>query len=330
MAEHLGTALHHSQAHERIFLLPLWELLGNWKARLKGRRMAQLGAALVAALVLILALVVVPWDYRVSGKGRLMPIDRRGVFAPSDGEVVELPVRSGQLVRQGDLLVRLKNIDLQARLLAQKNLLEEKQKQRATFAAQMSESATAQNSATGVELLGKISQLKVEIEGTQQQVESLGRQVEALSVRAPIAGVVATFRIEEMLRERPVKRGDLLLEVMDPEGPWRLELDVPENRLGHILQAQGKHADGRLPVRYLLATATEATYDGSLDSISMRSVISETEGSVIPLYASLSDPSPAAPRIGADVIAKIDCGRKSLGYVLFGDVIEFVRKRFWL
>ena len=33
---------------------------------------------------------------------------------------------------------------------------------------------------------------------------------------------------------------------------------------------------------------------------------------------------------GAEVIAKIDCGRRSLGYVLFGDVIEFIRKRFWL
>ena len=163
-----------------------------------------------------------------------------------------------------------------------------------------------------------------------QQVESLTRLVEALSIRAPIDGVVATFRIEELLRERPVKRGELLLELMDPGGPWRLELDVPENRMGHILLAQEKHADGRLPVRYLLATATEITYDGSLDSISMRSVVSETEGAVVPLYASLSTPAPAEPRIGADVIAKIDCGRKSLGYVLFGDVIEFIRKRFWL
>ena len=72
------------------------------------------------------------------------------------------------------------------------------------------------------------------------------------------------------------------------------------------------------------------TYDGSLDSISSRSVISETEGTVVPLYASLAEPAPPSPRIGADVIAKIDCGRRSLGYVLFGDVIEFIRKRFWL
>ncbi|MGE5191136.1 MAG: HlyD family efflux transporter periplasmic adaptor subunit, partial [Deltaproteobacteria bacterium] len=239
-------------------------------------------------------------------------------------------VRSGQQVRKGDLLVRLKNVELQAKLLAQRNLLQEKQKQRAAIAAQLSEPATAANPATEVELRGKYAQLAVEIEGTAEQVKSLTRQVEDLSVRSPITGVVATFRIEEMLRERPVKRGELLLEVMDPSGPWRLELDVPENRLGHILVAQHKHEDGRLPLRYVLATATESTYEGSLDSISTRSVISETEGSVVPLFASLAEPVPPDPRIGAEVIAKIDCGRRSLGYVLFGDVIEFVRKRFWL
>ncbi len=26
---------------------------------------------------------------------------------------------------------------------------------------------------------------------------------------------------------------------------------------------------------------------------------------------------------------RIACGRRSLGYVLFGDVIEFVQRRFW-
>lgn len=330
VAAHVGLALRNAQSHDRIFLLPVWEFFGNWKALLKGRRAAQLAAVLVLASAIILALVILPWDYRVVGKGRLMPIDRRAIFAPWDGEVISLKAKSGQTVHKGDLLIQLKNDELRAKLLAQRNLLLEKRKQSLSISAQLSETATATNPATEIELRGKFLQLGVEIEGAQGQVASLARQVEALSIRSPITGVVATFRIEELLRERPVRRGELLLEVMDPAGAWRLELDVPENRLGHILQAQKKREDARLPVRYVLATATESTYDGLLDSISTRSAVSESEGSVVPLYASLSDPTPPAPRIGAEVIAKIDCGRKSLGYVLFGDVVEFVRKRFWL
>jgi hypothetical protein len=330
LGAHVGLALFHAQACERIFLLPLWTYLGNWKSRLKGRRVAQIAAGVAAAAFLALCLVVVPWDYRVVGKGRMMPVERRGVFAPSDGEVVELAVRSGQPVAKGDLLVRLKNVEMQAKLLAQQNLLQEKQKQRAAVAAQLQEPSLAASPGNEIELRGKFMQLGVEIEGTAAQVKSLSQQVEDLKIRSPISGVVTTFRIEEMLRERPVKTGELLLEVMDPSGAWRLELDVPESRLGHILTAQGRRQEDRLPVRYVLATATEETYEGALDAISTRSVVSETEGSVVPLFASLSEPAPPDPRIGAEVIAKINCGRRSLGYVLFGDVIEFIRKRFWL
>src|SRR5207302_7916925 len=114
-----------------------------------------------------------------------------------------------------------------------------------------SEPAGAANRTNEIELRGKFAQLEEEIKGAAEQVASLDRQVKALSVVSPISGVVATFRIEELLRERPVKRGELLLEVMDPTGPWRLELDVPENRLGHIIKAQRTYDDGKRPVRYV-------------------------------------------------------------------------------
>ncbi len=59
-----------------------------------------------------------------------MPVVRRGVFAPWDGDVVELAVRSGQKVEEGELLIRLKNDELQAKLLQQKNQLAEKRQQK--------------------------------------------------------------------------------------------------------------------------------------------------------------------------------------------------------
>jgi len=330
LAPFVGLALRNAQSYEGIFLMPLWQFLGNLKTRLKGRRLAQIAAGLAATLALVLILVLVQWNYRVVGKGRLMPIDRRSIFAPFDGEVVDLLASSGQQVHEGDLLIRMKNEELQGKLLAQTSMMQEKRKQALAIAAQLIEPATLQSSATEIKLSGELAQLKVEIEGAEQQVEILTRQVEALVVRAPITGVVATFRIEELLRKRPVKKGDLLLEVMDPSGTWRLELDIPENRVGHILEAQKGLENEHLPVRYMLATATELTFDGNLESLSTRSVSSESEGTVVPAFVSLASPQPADPRIGAEVTAKIECGRRSLGYVLFGDVIEFLRKHLWL
>ena len=34
-------------------------------------------------------------------------------------------------------------------------------------------------------------------------------------------------------------------------------------------------------------------------------------------------------RVGADVRGKINCGKSPLGYVLFGDIVEFVQNRLW-
>ena len=133
-----------------------------------------------------------------------------------------------------------------------------------------------------------------------------------------------------MLRKRPVKYGDLLLEIMDDKGAWRLEVDVPENRIGHILEAQKDLNTDSLLVKYMLATDTESDYYGTLESLSNRSVSSEAEGLVVPVYVSLKDPAPRTPTIGAEAKAKIYCGKRSLGYVMFGDVIEAIRKFVWL
>ncbi|HEY2251563.1 MAG TPA: efflux RND transporter periplasmic adaptor subunit, partial [Planctomycetaceae bacterium] len=330
IGHHVGLALRNVQSRERVFLLPLWMFLGNWKTRLKGRTLAKIATGVGVLAAIVLTLMFVPWDYRVSGKGRLMPVVRRGLFAPHDGEVVELIARSGQPVKAGELLVRLKSDELQTKLLTATTQLAEKRQSAFAIESQLSQREAASTPATEIELQGKLQQFKVEIEGAKLQVESLQRQIDSLSVRSPIDGVVATFRLEEMLRLRPVKYGDLLLEVMDPTQAWRLEIDVPENRIGHILEAQHKKNLERLPVSYMLATATEATYQGELESLSTRSGASETEGTVVPVFVDLVAPSPPAPRIGAEVKAKIDCGRASLGYVLFGDVIEFLRKWFWL
>ncbi|HEY3965706.1 MAG TPA: HlyD family efflux transporter periplasmic adaptor subunit [Planctomycetaceae bacterium] len=330
MAAHVGQALGNAQTCERILLLPLWKLLGNWKSRLRGRKMWKVAAALAAVAVIAVLFVLVPWDYRVTGKGRMMPIDRRGVFAPQDGEVYELPVQSGQEVHAGDLLVRLRNEQLEADLHKQVTALQSKEQEFAAIAAQLSDMATPLNRSNEIELQGKQAQLKVEIEGTKLQVASLTLQFEALEVRAPIDGKIATFRIEEMLRKRPVKRGDLLLEIMDDAHAWRLEVDLPENRIGHILEAQRVMGTEDLQVKYMLATDTESDYYGTLESLSNRSASSESEGLVVPAYVALTAPVPHAPTIGAEVTAKIYCGKRSLGYVCFGDVIEAARKFFWL
>ncbi|HTI50814.1 MAG TPA: GAF domain-containing protein, partial [Planctomycetaceae bacterium] len=96
LTEHVAQALTNAQEHQLIPLVDFWKYIGKQAAALRGRRLAQAVAALIAVALVVGALVLVPWDYRVEGKGRLMPVIRQNVFAPWDGKVVEIHVISGQ------------------------------------------------------------------------------------------------------------------------------------------------------------------------------------------------------------------------------------------
>ena len=66
---------------------------------------------------------------------------------------------------------------------------------------------------------------------------------------------MVTWDLNNRLIRRPVQRGQTLLRVADPDGPWQLELHVPENRMGFITAAQRDRTWAKdLKVTYILAT----------------------------------------------------------------------------
>ena len=363
----IAAAVFNAKTHSAIFLLPLWRSIGRFCEWLRGRRLA-IAAALVALLIAFgVALVVVPWPYRVDATGRLMPVVQREVFAPWDGQVVELLVQGGERVEAGQILLQLRSDELSAELLTVENQLNEKRKLLSSLIAQRDDTAQKGNRDEELKLQGKAVETKVEMEGAALQATVLKDRLARLTVRAPIAGVVTTFQAQQLLLNRPVKRGDLLLQVMDETGDWQLELEVAEHRLGRILIAQqrlaaagqvtrdesqgpknGAKAESssssdsqpsalnpqpstfqQLPIEYRLLTQPEASYLASLTSLATRTVTAESQGSVIEARAALDKTRLPARAIGADVRARIGCGTSSLGDVLFGDLVEFAQKYLW-
>lgn len=330
LCEQTSLALANSREYHAIFLMPVWRFLGKRTSWLKGRRLAQVAAALAALALLTVALIIIPWEYRVEGKGRLMPVVRRGVFAPWDGEVAAIEAASGEHVGQGQMLVRLHNEELHARVLAAQTEASEKSQKRLALHGELTEGERNLTPEQTVRLRGQIAQAQIEAEGALKRLAVLNDLEKSLNLQSPLSGVVATFQVTELLSNRPVKRGDLLLEVMDETGPWRLELEIPEHRAGHVFEGQQKLGKAQLPVDFILATATETTHHATLEASATRSIASDEGGTVVEMFAALDSSDLPQRRIGAEVIAKIHCGKRSLGYVLFGDVIEFLRKYLWL
>ncbi len=330
LSDHVSSALSNARAHERIFLLPLWRFLGRCLEWFYGRKLVKTAVALAVVAGIGLGMAYVPMDYRVEGEGRLMPVVQREVFAPWEGEVVKVYVEGGQRVEKNQPLLQLHNDDLQAQLLKSRNELLQKREQVVALQAQIDDATSQADQDAETRLLGELATTRIEIEGLIEQVKIFEQREASLTVRTPIAGVVATFQVEQILIRRPVRRGEILVEVMDDTGRWHLELEVEEHRMGHILRAQEKLDTKDLAIEFILATSAESTFSGTLEKIATRPATSPEQGSVVQIYASIDAQELTDRRIGAEVRAKINCGQRSLGYVLFGDVVEFVHKYFWL
>lgn len=336
IGDHIGAAITNAKRYHRIFLMPLWRSIGKTLGFLEGRNGLKVALGFIGLILVCLSLVLIPWEYRVEGDGKLMPVVQADVFAPWAGEVVEIKVESGQRVQKDDVLLVIQNKELEQQLSGAETDANEKEELINSLLSQIRKLTSPEQFAQRIELIGKLEQTKAELKGLNLQIQILSERQQRLTVTAPISGVISTFQIEQLLRNRPVERGQMLLEIKDDSGEWRLELNVQENRMGHLLDAQKMLGKTSLPVEFVLATDSEKTFDGTLSEnpaeMASRVHPSEDKSSVVLVFAKFDKAQlgERGTRIGAEVRAKISCGQKSLGYVLFGDVVEFIQKYFWL
>jgi len=329
IAAHFEAALSNCLRHESIFFLPVLTMLGNGWRWFHGRRYWTALAILVAFTVVLAGLWLIPWEYRVEGKGRAMPVTQYEIFAPWDADVDRILVESGQHVQSGELLLILQNKELQAEEVSLANELLEKRKL-ASALTQQQHIARRKNDAEELSRLeADFVKAKIEAAGVESQLQRVRERIVQLRILAPAAGIVTTFQLKQILQNRPVQRGELLLQLMQPDGAWRLELEIPEYRLGHVLRALDQVPARTLDVDYVLATAVETSLQGRLDEIATRSNESQSEGTIVEAFVQINPRELPHQTIGAEVIAKVHCGKKSLFYVLFGDVIEFLQRHLW-
>ena len=181
----------------------------------------------------------------------------------------------------------------------------------------------------------KAGQLAAEEEELKKTLESLGRQLEIvnrrvaeLTLRSPIAGQVVRWDLIRSLESRPVRQGQLLMQVVDPAGPWQLELRIPDRHVRHVLAAQAAATDAnRLSVRFLFRMSPKTTYSAMLDDVHFATDLDQ-DGELSTLAKVTLNPKNIPDlRPGSSVIAKINCGRRSIGYVWLRELLEFLQTR---
>jgi multidrug efflux pump subunit AcrA (membrane-fusion protein) len=327
LAGQVALAVRNAGRHERLLLIPGIRTIGHALGWFRGRRLAATIFVMVLVTGAIAGAFLWPCRLRMEGRGQLMPAIQRRVFAPLEGEVIEILVRSGDRVQKGQLLVRLSNPAMQSQLLTLQGRQLEALKAVQSLRVELRNADQSRQREQSLRLQSQIEQQTIELGGAAKQIEVLKGELAGLNVLAPIDGTVATFGVEQQLAGRPVSRGDALLELMDESGPWRLELDLAEHRVGHVLDALKERQ--RLPVTFRLAARPDETFRGDLRTVDDRTTTTPAGESVVQVLVDVDRRQVSHRRIGADVIAKIECVPSNLAYCWFGEVVEFVQRRWW-
>jgi multidrug efflux pump subunit AcrA (membrane-fusion protein) len=325
LAPHAATALANAVRHETLpfrFLATL-PLAARAATSLRNLPRTLLVGGLLAAT--IGALVFVPWDFTVEAPGTLQPVVRREVFAAADGTVDQIYVRSGDQVAAGAPLLDLRNTELdfgEADLLKQINETEQELLNAERFYKQ-GRNLTPEDQSR---LPGQIALLEQRRENLNRQAVLMNEKRRQLRITSPLAGQVATWNVTELLAQRPVRRGQALLSLVDPAGEWEVEVRLPEDRLGSVVEAQ-RDLRPDLDVTFLVATEPGKEYVGKVEHVSLAAEPHGEEGNVVKLRAAVDKRQLTHLHPGADVRVRVHCGSRSLGYVLFHDVWAFVQSR---
>ncbi|HEY2760446.1 MAG TPA: HlyD family efflux transporter periplasmic adaptor subunit [Pirellulales bacterium] len=328
VAEHGSTALSNSLEHNSLFLMPVWRTLGKSRVLVHARTLPKTIAVIVLVLGVLLSLFFIPARFQLHGKGALQPVMKRDVFAGTEGTVTALLVKNGDEVKTGQPLVKMRSTDLESRhtqLLGDIAQLHSKIDSVQRYLHDK-DVTTEQR----YKLNGDQSEAESSLRGKEQELTVLEDKEKRLTVTSPIDGKVIGWKLEEILSNgRPIEKGQLLMTVADPNQDWELEINMPEDRMGHIRRAQREQHKDDLDVSYILATDPGRTLHGTLKEIHGAAEVSGEEGNTVLVRVKIdkSDLEPKDVEKGAGVSAKIDCGQRSLGYSWFHDVIEFIQTK---
>jgi hypothetical protein len=180
-----------------------------------------------------------------------------------------------------------------------------------------------------------VKQAEQEVLNKDKELKILLERREDLYRLSPIDGIVTTWDVKKVLNARPVVTGQVLMNIANPNGPWEVEVLMPEKRMRYLdygFEHEAKtDKDGKeyLPVEIILRTAPETKYFGKLyrDGIGQRAELHAEDGAVVKLRCIPDDDTlqKITRRPGAQVMADVKCGKRSVAFVCFYEVIEWIR-----
>ena len=332
VVQHSQTALTNSLSHDRIFLMPLWKMLGKVMPDFSSGGMWKLLSIPIAGGIAAF-LALFPYPFTLGSNGKLQPQIQHEVFAQVDGVLEQIPIADSEdpFVRQGDILAVMTNSDLKLAIQKLEGQIEETQAQ-ITSDVRLQSRGGLDEVESGM-LAGRLDSARQSRKSLQKELAIKRRQADQLHVRSPADGQVVNWQLRQNLLRRPVLRGQNLMTIVDPNTDFEIELEMPERRLAHLLDAS-EQSDEPLEVTFGLISHPGTEYRGVVTRIDRRLDVHSDEGNTAKVRVTFENQQieEHLMRSGTRVTAKVHCGTRSIGYVVFHELIETVQSSvmFWL
>ncbi len=322
--EHSSRAIANSMEHTSLFLMPLWRTLGRLSWVVRARTLPKTLAVTGLILVILGILTFGKRDFYLKAKGSLQPVDVADVFVAQSGTVVESLVEDQQMVNEGDVLVRLRNTDLDVQLEDVLGQLQSTQQQLISARETRVIQGKLLSEEEAIRLDGQIAEMQVRERSLTRQHELLQEKSRQLEIRAPMSGkVMLAWDVEKSLKNRTVDVGQVLMSIADMSGDWEVELFMPERRMGHIDTAR-KNGQGS-EVKYILATEPKTERTGEVKHLQKITEMHDEEGHSVQIRVAIDRSKISDPRPGTTVTGKVLCGRRAIGYTWFHEAIEWIQ-----
>jgi multidrug efflux pump subunit AcrA (membrane-fusion protein) len=262
------------------------------------------GAAALTLMLLIAAVAMwVPVPYRPGFSADLEPSTRRFVVAPFDATLLESRVSPGDRVRSGDVLAVLDGRDLRL--------------QRETLRADFEQAVKKRDAAQASRAYGQHRLAQLEVDRLRLQLELLDHRLNDLTVTSPIDGVVVSGDLDRV-RGMPLETGQSLFEIA-PLDRMTFQIAVPDADVALVRPGQ--------PVTLRLAAFSDRVWQTVVRRVHPRSELRDQQNVFIAECSVDDGVGELRPGMKGD--ATLDCGTRSLGWVLFHRPVRALRQWGW-
>ncbi len=259
--------------------------------------------ATIGVVVAVLILMLVPISYRVPADCRIQPVMRRTVAAPFENLLYRTYVKPGDEVEAGQVLAELDGREIRVNL--------------AEAIAARSAAVKKRDNAMVLDDPAELQMAQLESDRLALEAERLQYRSDNLIIRSPIAGIVLTGNLERS-EGVPVTTGQRLYEIA-PLDEMLMEISIPETEVRHI--SEGSEVFMRLDSDSSLKWTSE---------IKTIHPVSEVEdGENVFAGEALLENENELLRPGMKGSVRIDAGKKSIGWILFHGLWEYLRLKLW-